>query len=362
VHASNSATFQFVESKAIDQEVVAFGPIKFLTVRSGTERVCYRDGRVEIYKQGRYAFNLGTFVIGTVINTQQQTLRFAKHPVLLDGGISLLVEGLLTYQVVDVERLIHQLGERDLVRSIEDVTKAEIARIFAGLHLEQISQASQEMPGAAAMAAAAAAAGELGEEKLAAGGARAPEDEAAEALLGKAKFSAAEGETRIWICAQVMQSVRPIAESWGINVINFQLESTKLADVNYAREYEAASLAMATAKANLRATQAKNQILLSTARANATAQKIEAEGRKGAVIIDAEAFAEAARIEARGRNEAAELMPNAFARSYAIAGQQVNFARELKATSLTILPSSGVAANVLAGMPMLAAQPAAPRE
>jgi hypothetical protein len=69
-----------------------------------------------------------------------QTLRFAKHPVLLDGGIQMLVEGLLTFKITDgvrfaapdavftaagraVEKLIHQLGDEDLERSIQDVTK-----------------------------------------------------------------------------------------------------------------------------------------------------------------------------------------------------------------------------------------------
>ncbi len=104
-----------------------------------------------------YAVNSPTFSVGEVINTQQQNLRFAKHFVLLDGGIGMLVEGLLTYQVPlaalrtpqlksangsrqvkDVRRLILQLGDGSLNRSIQDVTKAELARVFASLHLEQV--------------------------------------------------------------------------------------------------------------------------------------------------------------------------------------------------------------------------------
>jgi hypothetical protein len=87
------------------------------------------NGKVQIFSEGRYAINSGTFAIAGFINTQQCTLRFEKHPVLLDGGISLLVEGLLTFQCTDVETLIHQLGDVDLVRSIKDVTKAELARV-----------------------------------------------------------------------------------------------------------------------------------------------------------------------------------------------------------------------------------------
>jgi len=74
-----------------------------------------------------------------VRSTQQQNLKFNKHPVLLDGGISMLVEGLLTFQVTDVEMLICSLGQKDLVRALEDVTEAEIARyrIDFGLQSDQ---------------------------------------------------------------------------------------------------------------------------------------------------------------------------------------------------------------------------------
>jgi len=51
---------------------------------------------------GRYAVNNPTFDMGSVIDITQENLRFQKHQVLLDGGISMVVEGLLTYQVVDV--------------------------------------------------------------------------------------------------------------------------------------------------------------------------------------------------------------------------------------------------------------------
>ncbi len=62
-----------------------------------------------IYKEGRYAVNSGTFTIGKIVNTQQQNVRFEKHLVLLDGGISMLVQGLMTYQVESVETLIYQV-------------------------------------------------------------------------------------------------------------------------------------------------------------------------------------------------------------------------------------------------------------
>jgi len=250
--------------------------------------------------------------------------------VLLDGGITLLVEGLLTYQVTDVERLINQLGERGLLHSIQDCAKAELARVFAALHLEQISSATFD----------------ANEFKEGAGTEQQSDNKEPDSLLGK-EIQSHEGETRMWICQQVIKSLSPIAGSWGVKIINFQLESTKIADDNYAKEYEAASLAMAKAKANLRATQAQNQITLTSAKAAASALKIEAEGKKAALIIEAEAAAEARKIEANARNEAAQSMKDEFARKLMLANQQVEFARSLKATSLTVIPSSGLGRNII---------------
>jgi len=63
-------------------------------------------------------------------------LRFEKHRVLLDGGIQMLVEGLLTYHIFDVELLVRNLGIDHLVENIQNVTKAEMSKIFAAIHLE----------------------------------------------------------------------------------------------------------------------------------------------------------------------------------------------------------------------------------
>jgi len=331
VHARNNANWNFQEIKTIDNELIQVGPVKFLTVKSGAVRVCYLKGKVHIYPEGRYAVNEGTFVVSTLLNTQQQNIRFAQHPVLLDGGISMLVEGLLTYQVVDVELLIKQLGDRDLLRSITDVSKAELSRVFSSIHLEQISSA-QSHP-----------------EHVAAREAKGEIDNDVKAVLGgqisKKRKEEEEGDSsgqRSVICAHVVEYISPITEKWGVKIVNFQLESIKLADASYARDYEQASLSMAKAKASLRAVKAENEIVLNRANAAAQAQRIEAEGKKAATVISASGEAEARKIEAQARNDAAKSMTDEFARQYALSGQQVEFARALKASVLTVLPESAI--------------------
>jgi len=247
---------------------------------------------------------------------------------LLDGGISMLVEGLLTYQVVNVELLIKQLGDQDLLRAITDVSKAELSRVFSALHLEQLSSAQAHPESVTS-------------------------DPDAKSVLGgtvktKKELKQEEGvednhdAQRSVICAHVVQFIAPITEKWGVKVLNFQLESIKLADASYAREYEQASLAMAKAKANLRAVKAENEVLLNKANAAAQAVRIEAEGKKSSVVIQASGEAEARKIEAQARNDAAKSMTDDFARQFALAGQQVEFARGLKASVLTVLPESAI--------------------
>jgi len=140
-HVRTSSTFKFDRTVSLQNDLIEFGPVKLLTVKSGGVRVCYHAGHVEIFPEGRYAINSSTFVVAGFINTQQQNVKFDQHKVLLDGGISLLVEGLLTFQVVDPALLIKQLGERDLLQAVSQVTKAELSRVFSSIHLEQISTA-----------------------------------------------------------------------------------------------------------------------------------------------------------------------------------------------------------------------------
>jgi len=247
---------------------------------------------------------------------QQQNVCFDKHPVLLDGGIKMLVEGLLTYQVMDAEKVVQKIGASELLRSSTNVSKAELSRVFATLHMEQIAS-SQGVRNPAVDSSNSK--GVLGEEKR-----------------------EGEGESRSVICSHVVDHISPIVSEWGIRILNFQLESIKLADQAYSREYEEASLATAKAKANLRATNAQNDILISTAQAKANAMKIEAEGKKQSVIIEAQASAEARKIEANARNEAAEAMKNLFGQQMALSSQQVEFARALKANVLTVVPDSTI--------------------
>lgn len=318
-HVRKSASFRFLRSEALSRSLIQEGPIKLFTVKTGEVRVCYRNGKVEVLAEGRYAVNDPNFEVAHIIYTQQQNVRFQSHQVLLDGGISMLVEGLLTFQVVDVERLLKQLGaSEELLRSIQDVTKAELSRVFAGVHLEDISSSGSGsgQPGAS-------------------------DEQKNSGLLGNSSAHS-EGEYRTRICDDVIKYITPLTTSWGVKIITFQLESTRIADRKYASEYEEASLALAKAKANRRAVEANNQIMIQQTTAQAESLRIEALGKKTAVLIEAEAQAEARKIDAKARNDAAAMMSDEFAKTYALNGLQVDFAREIKANVLTVTPQSVV--------------------
>jgi regulator of protease activity HflC (stomatin/prohibitin superfamily) len=327
-HVRNSANFKYRFSKVVTDDFLEFGAVKIVTVKTGEVRICYDAGRVVIWPEGRYAVNSDTFRVAGKLNTQQQNLRFSKHSVLLDGGINMLVEGLLTYKVVNVQKLVREIGEGQLQRAIQDVTKAELSRVFAGVHLEQLASAQQHAPREPGMESKQETTGEEG-------------------LLGKSKTSDEQpGHSgRNHICEEVIRHISPLTRAWGVHVINFQLESTKIADVKYAHQYEEASLALSKAKANRRAVKATNEILLEKSMAKARALEIAAEGQKNATIISAEGEAQARKIEADSRNEAAKMMAEPFAKQFALQGLQVEFAKGLQAQVLTVNGNSGIASQ-----------------
>lgn len=80
LHVRKSPTFKFHStfSQASDMVSAVAGPMKMFTVQSGTARVCYDKGTVQIFGEGRYFVNSGTFQVGDVMNCQQQNVRYAS--------------------------------------------------------------------------------------------------------------------------------------------------------------------------------------------------------------------------------------------------------------------------------------------
>jgi regulator of protease activity HflC (stomatin/prohibitin superfamily) len=191
--------------------------------------------------------------------------------------------------------------------------------VFASVHLEQLATPARE---------------DTGMEKKNGSLLGAQED----VVIGEG----GSGGCRTSICHSVIEYIQPICLKWGVDIINFQLESTKIADEDYAREYEECSLGLAKAQANRRAVAANNDIMLQQSRAKADALKIEAEGRATATIIEAKAQAEARIIESKARNDAAVAMTDPFGKQLQLNSLQVDFAKGLKAKVLTVSGSSAV--------------------
>jgi len=337
LHVRNDPAFKFEKFVNVADPQLEYGPIKIVTVQSGSVRLVYDQGKIGMLTEGRYAINSPAFTIGPTVSTQQQNVQFSKHRVLLDGGINLEIQGLLTFQLKDVVKLMRELGSNDMMRALQDVTKGALAQTFAGLHLEQISQGSSSD-----------AQQKRSDEE---------DEKVPESVLGKpstgGNLTTKEGETRLQICEQVVHTIRPLVECWGVEIIKFQLENTQIANPQYAAEYEAASLAMAKAKADLRALGAQNKILIQKAEAEAKAVQIQAEGKKNSVIIDAqgkkdatilmaEGQARARVLEAEARNQAAELLQNPFAKEAAMRSLDVDMVTGLKAQNLTLMGGSVV--------------------
>ena len=140
-HARSNGSYVFTRRYKLNVDIVE-GPLKIMTVKTGTVGICYDNGVARILSEGRYAVNSNGFVLGSQLDITQQNLKFSKHRVLLEGGINMLIEGLLTYQVIDVAKLIKNVDIKSLNRYLEEIMKADLTKVFSTIHLEQISSST----------------------------------------------------------------------------------------------------------------------------------------------------------------------------------------------------------------------------
>jgi len=306
-HVRTNGTYVFQGTWKLDEDIVE-GPIKILTVKTGTVVVCYNKGVAEILQQGRYAVNSNGFIIANTLDITHQNFKFTKHRVLLEGGINMLVSGLLTYQIVDVAKLIKNVDFNSVQKFLENIVEADLTKVFSTIYFEQIASTNfNEMTGV--------------QESV--------------------------GETRLYIYKTIMDMIRPQAEQWGMKIINFQLETIELADKKYASDYENATLQIAKSKAQLKANEAENTIQKRRAETNADIAQlkaeiqrdvmlIEAKAEADTVIIKAEANAEAIRKEGRAQAEAADLMRSRYGQELAKLGEKSKIAEGLKIHTLVM--------------------------
>ena len=319
-HCRISGSYSFKGKNKLHQDIVA-GPIKVITVKTGTVCICYNNGFAEILTEGRYAVNSNGFLVGGSLDITQQNLKFQQHKVLLEGGINMFVTGLLTYQIIDVQRLIKNVDIKLLNKYLEDVMKADLTKVFSTIHLEQISSVNYD---------------ELKKN-----------DETLQ-------------QTRLFIYEQIMKMIKPQAEQWGIHVINFQLESTQLADKKYSADYENASLQIAKSKAELKAQEAQNIIMKQKAETQANIETLNAETAKKVQLIKAQASAEALVLEAEARAaailkegeakaEAANMMTSKYGQEMALLAQKAKIAEGLNMHTLVMGGSGDGNGNSMVG-------------
>jgi regulator of protease activity HflC (stomatin/prohibitin superfamily) len=355
-HAYLDALFQFDKCISIAEPLVEiYGTIKFLTVPTGFVRICYFNGKALELPAGRYAINSPTCRVGPEVDMRQENVRFTEHDCMLNGGVNLSVEGLLTYKIVDAVRLVAEMGVEDLDRAIQDVTKAELSKVFASIHLEQISSLvfSEIKDQQDKRANKAEEIDLLSKKDLSVEGKEAilaPTDSKTDTLsTGIARGhemepTVAEHEQRVLdaetvrlrICKQVKGDITPFAKSWGVEIVEFQLERTALADKKYQSEYESSTLEIAKAKAKLRSNAALNEVNVQQARADAQSSRIRALGAKNAMIIEAEGRAAATELDASARQKAAQTLNSSFGQQLRLIEANASMVAGIKAQTLLL--------------------------
>lgn len=306
-HIRTNGAYVYKSRYTLDEDITE-GPIKILTVKTGTVVVCYNKGVAEILQQGRYAVNSNGFMIANTLDITHQNFKFSRHKVLLEGGINMHVSGLLTYQIIDVAKLIKNVDFNSVQKFLEHIVEADLTKVFSTIYFEQIASSNyNEMIGL--------------DENV--------------------------GETRLYIYETIMKMIRPQADQWGMKIISFQLESIELADKAYASDYENATLQIAKSKAQLKANEAENLIKKRRAETEAGIEQLKAEierdvkliqakAEADTTIIQADAQAEAIRKEGRAKAEAADLMRSNYGQELAKLGEKSKIAEGLKIHTLVM--------------------------
>ena len=306
-HARINGAYVFLRRYKLNVDIVE-GPLKILTVKTGTVSVCYDNGIAKILTEGRYAVNSNGFTIGKNLDITQQNLKFTEHRVLLEGGVNVLVGGLLTYQIVDVAKMTKNVDINQLNKYLEGIVEADLTKVFSTINFEQIAMSNY---------------GEL------------------------TKNDVKLAETRILIYESIMKMIKPQTDQWGVEVLNFQLGTVKLADEKYGKDYEAASLQVAKSKAELRAQEAQNLILRQKAETQAEISQIRAETEKNvqlirakaaadATIMQAEADAQAILKEGEAKASAANMMTSDYGQELTLLGEKSKIAEGLKIHTLVM--------------------------
>ena len=311
-HARTNGAYVFIRRYKLNVDIVE-GPLKILTVRTGTVSVCYDNGAAKILSEGRYAVNSNGFTIGKTLDITQQNLKFTEHRVLLEGGVNVLIGGLLTYQIIDVAKMTKNVDIDQLNKYLEGIVEADLTKVFSTISFEQIAVSNH---------------GEL------------------------TRNDAKSAKIRILIYDSIMKMIKPQTDQWGVEVINFQLGTIKLADQKYSLDYEAASLQVAKSKAELRAQEAQNLILRQKAETQAEISQIQAETERSvqlirakaaadATIMQAEADAQAILKEGEAKASAANMMTSDYGQELALLGEKSKIAEGLKIHTLVMGSGDG---------------------
>ena len=189
-----------------------------------------------------------------------------------------------------IERAQLGVGATRLRAALQNTARAALSRVFAGVHLEQISTGASGDDGVGEYSADASTSGAVHrtEGNVAAsvlgnrtgltrrisiganraisahinaktgvlgsgsgGGSGSISGSGGLSVLGGSLdwLSSTEGAHREKICAEVQSEVAAAARAWGVDVFLLQIGTTRLKDAQFAAQYEAASLEVAKVRA-----------------------------------------------------------------------------------------------------------------
>ncbi len=246
LHYREDPQFIFDRCERANKEVIQFGNITHVIVKSGEARAINLDGALRILSEGRHDFTSPTLTVAAEpIPLQDVIMPLHEIKVTTRDRMPMHVTGQVTYNITDPEKLIKSMGQDSLKVSLEKCADAILRQQMSLADLSIITLDHHH------------------EEKR-------RDSEASHRLFGDQSHG--EGDNfRGKLCSAVQQKLSQDTQGWGIKIREFAISDIGFQDKNVEQ-----SLASATAQTR----QAEAQYDLQGAQ-NATAiSKVQGDSRQ----------------------------------------------------------------------------------
>lgn len=302
--------FQFVRTHKLNEPVIQFGNMAFVTTQEAHCRPVYVNGKLVILAAGSERFDEPNLKVKDAFTTGEIIFPLKKVEVMTRDRTPMMVTGQISYQITRPKDLIFNLGYEKLDSSLEQTVHAILRHAFS---ITDLSTISPDNKVSKALKAVTMEDAMEGSKHALRHDSEETEKEAFPVFRRGAENQ--EGQNfRGDICHNVQAELVRLTASWGINVKDVAISDIQFKDQAVADKLASATSHTRTAEAEFDLTQAQTRIRLEKAQADAQEQlivqtngakikKIDAENHSQTKLIQEKALAQAESLKRKQEME-----------------------------------------------------------